>query len=162
MSKTILLAVDAARHVPESHVAAAVAMTRELSRDTGDQVIVVHVHEFAVGRFGRLQVDCAEGQGESLVAEIVADLRSVGIAAEGTVREADFGHVARKILAVGDEYDARMVVLGSSGRTDMPHLPFGSVSHRLMHLAARPVLIVPRQAHVAEAADQAATAAATS
>ena len=78
MSKTILLAVDAARHVPESHVAAAVAMTRELSRDTGDQVIVVHVHEFAVGRFGRLQVDCAEGQGESLVAEIVADLRSVG------------------------------------------------------------------------------------
>ena len=28
----------------------------------------------------------------------------------------------------------------------MPHLPFGSVSHRLMHLAARPVLIVPRQA----------------
>jgi nucleotide-binding universal stress UspA family protein len=159
MSKTILLAVDAARHVPESHVSAAVAMTRELSRDTGDQVIVVHVHEFAVGRFGRLQVDCAEGQGESLVAEIVADLRSAGITADGTVREADFGHVSRKILAVGDEYDARMIVLGSSGRTDMPHMPFGSVSHRLMHLATRPVLIVPRQATITGSAEQAAAAA---
>ncbi len=161
MSKTILLAVDAARHVPQSHVAAAVTMTRELSQDTGDQVIVLHVHEFAVGRFGRLQVDCAEGQGESLVAETVADLRSAGITADGTVREADFGHVARKILAVADEYDARMVVLGASGRTDMPHVPFGSVSHRLMHLATRPVLIVPRVSSAAGTAGHSAATAAT-
>jgi nucleotide-binding universal stress UspA family protein len=137
-------------------------MTRELSQDTGDQVIVLHVHEFAVGRFGRLQVDCAEGQGESLVAETVADLRSAGITADGTVREADFGHVARKILAVADEYDARMVVLGASGRTDMPHVPFGSVSHRLMHLAARPVLIVPRISSAAGAAGHSAATVATS
>ena len=36
-------------------------------------------------------------------------------------------------------------MLGSSGRTDLPHLPFGSVSHRLLHIARRPVLIVPKQ-----------------
>src|ERR1039458_2284110 len=93
---------------------------------------------------------------ETLVAEPVADLRSAGITADGTVREADFGHVARKILAVADEYDARMVVLGASGRTDMPHVPFGSVSHRLMHLAARPVLIVPRISSAAGAAGHSA------
>ena len=34
-------------------------------------------------------------------------------------------------------------MLGSSSRTDLPHVPFGSVSHRLLHLARRPVLIVP-------------------
>jgi hypothetical protein len=43
MNKTIVLAVDAKRHV-----SAAADMTRELSRDSGDKVIVVHVHEFAV------------------------------------------------------------------------------------------------------------------
>jgi hypothetical protein len=58
---------------------------------------------FAAGRFGRVQVDCAEGEGETLVREIVDSLSSVGIAAESEIREADFGHVARKILAVADE-----------------------------------------------------------
>jgi nucleotide-binding universal stress UspA family protein len=162
MNETIVLAVDAARHVPKRHVAAAAEMTRELSGDTGDQVVVLHVHEFAVGRFGRIQVDCYEGEGEALVSEIVANLSGAGITAEPEIREADFGHVARKILDVADERDARLIVLGSSGRADMPRLPFGSVSHRLMHLARRPVLIVPRDAEVTtenEPAQAAATGA---
>ena len=37
---------------------------------------------------------------------------------------------------------ARALVLGSSSRTDLPLLPFGSVSNRLLHLTRRPVLIV--------------------
>ena len=57
LSKNTLLAVDAASHEPARHVLAAAAMTRDLSRDSGDHVIVVHVHEFATGRFGRIQVD---------------------------------------------------------------------------------------------------------
>ncbi|HTS95998.1 MAG TPA: universal stress protein [Streptosporangiaceae bacterium] len=146
MKKTILLAVDTT-----SHVSAAAEMTRELCRDSGDNVIVLHVHEFAVGRWGRMQVDCNEGEGEGIVAGIVADLKDAGVSAEGEIREAQFGHIARGILAAADEHDARIVVLGSSGRADVPHLPFGSVSHRLLHLARRPVLIVPRQQAAQEA-----------
>lgn len=153
MNKTILLAVDAARHVH-----AATELTRELSRDSGDKVIVLHVHEYAVGRFGRIRVDCADGEGEHLVDGIVEDLRGAGISAESDIREADFGHVSRKILAVADEYDARIIVLGSRGRTDVPHLPLGSVSHRLLHGAHRPVLIVPRPVAGAETAQPADTA----
>jgi len=67
------------------------------------------------------------------------------VTAEGRIGATDFGHIARAILAVAEEYDARMIVLGSSSRTDLPHLPFGSVSTRLLHLARRPVLIVPWQ-----------------
>lgn len=140
MNKTIVLAVDAARHV-----SAAAEMTRELSRDSGDRVIVLHVHEFAVGRFGRLQVDCVEGAGERLVAEIVDDLKQAGVTADAEIREANYGHVVRKILDAADEHDARMLVLGSHGRADLPHIALGSVSHRLLHLARRPVLIVPGQ-----------------
>jgi len=147
MKKTILLAVDAKHHVP-----AATELTRELSSDTGDRVIVLHVHEFAVGRFGRLQVDCPEGEGERLVAEIVADLKSSGITAEAVIAETRIGHIAKAVLDTAEQHGARLVVLGSSGRSDMPHLPFGSVSHRLLHLANLPVLIVPRQLTMQERA----------
>ncbi len=161
MSKTIVLAVDVAPYLPARNVAAAVEMTRELAHDTGDRVIVLHVHEFAVGRFGRIQVDCHEGDGERLVDKIVTGLTHDGINTEGTIREADYGHVARKILAVADEFDPRVLVLGARSRTDVPLLPFGSVAHRLLHLARRPVLIVPREADAAKTPETADAAAAT-
>jgi nucleotide-binding universal stress UspA family protein len=148
MNKTILLAVDAA-----SHVAAAEEFTRELSRDSGDKVVVLHVHEFAVGRFGRIRVDCAEGEGEQLAAGITAALAKAGVSAETEIQEANYGHVPRMILAVADSCDARIIVVGSRGRADLPHLPLGSVSHRLLHLARRPVLIVPKLAAEETAAE---------
>src|ERR1700759_1752579 len=62
MSKNTLLAVDTAAHDPARHIVAAAVMTRELAHDSGDHVIVLHVHEFAVGRFGRIRIDCADGK----------------------------------------------------------------------------------------------------
>src|SRR6266700_3132690 len=122
MSKNILLAVDTAAHDPAWHVVAATDMTRELARDSGDHVIVLHVHEFAVGRFGRIRIDCADEE----------------------IIETNTGHVAAAILAAAKRHDARLVVLGSSSRTDLPRMPLGSVAARLLHTATRPVLIVPR------------------
>src|SRR5215472_1340332 len=144
MSKNILLAVDAASHDPARHVRAAADMTRDLSRDSGDHVVVLHVHEFATGRFGRVRVDCGDGEGEAVVSKIVADLQAAGVSAEGEIRETNLGHIARAILHAAQDYDARLIVLGSSSRTDLPRLLLGSVASRLLHMAARPVLIVPR------------------
>ncbi|HEX9031838.1 MAG TPA: universal stress protein, partial [Streptosporangiaceae bacterium] len=133
MSKAILLAVDTA-----SHTTAAADLARDLAAGTGDRIVVLHVHEFAVGRFGRIQVDCADGEGEHVVAEIVERLRSSGLSAEPDVRKTPVGHIARTILGVADELDARMIVLGSTSAHDVPRLPFGSVSLRLLHSATRP------------------------
>jgi nucleotide-binding universal stress UspA family protein len=144
MSKNIVLAVDAASHDPVRHVTAAVEMTRDLSRDSGDHVIVLHVHEFATGRFGRIRVDCGDGEGEAAVEKIVADLQAAGVSAEGEIREARLGHIAAAVLHAAQDHDARLVVLGSHSRTDLPRIPLGSVASRLLHTAARPVLIVPR------------------
>ena len=143
MSKNILLAVDAASGDPVRHVSAAADMTRELSCDSGDHVIVLHVHEFATGRFGRIQVDCHDGEGEE-VEKIVSSLQAAGVSAEGEIGEANYGHTAVAILKAAALHDARLVVLGSSSRTDLPRMPLGSVSNRLLHMANRPVLIVPR------------------
>lgn len=152
MSKNIVLAVDAASHDPARHVRAAADMTRDLGRDSGDHVVVLHVHEFATGRFGHIQVDCGDGEGEAVVSKIAADLRAAGVSAEGEIREANLGHIARAILHAAQDHDARLVVLGSSSRTDLPWIPFGSVANRLLHIAALPVLIVPmhRAAETAE------------
>ncbi|HUL24894.1 MAG TPA: universal stress protein [Streptosporangiaceae bacterium] len=150
MSKNILLAVDAAPRDPARHVSAAAAMTRELSCDTGDHVIVLHVHEFATGRFGRLQVDCGDGEGEGVVETIVSGLRAAGVSAAGEIRETHVGHIAAAILAAADHHDARIVVLGSSSRTDLPRMLLGSVASRLLHMATRPVLIVPRPGEPAQ------------
>jgi len=162
MSKNILLAVDAASHDPARHVLAAAEMTRDLGRDSGDHVIVLHVHEFATGRFGRIQVDCVEGQGEGVVSRIVADLRAAGVSAEGEIRDANFGHIAAAIWHAAQDFDARLVVLGSSSRTDLPRIPLGSVASRLLHMSNRPVLIVPRtDAHPEPAPSAPAVAAGT-
>ena len=48
-------------------------------------------------------------------------------------------------LMIVQDHDARLVVLGSSSRTDLPRLLLGSVASRLLHIATRPVLIVPRE-----------------
>jgi nucleotide-binding universal stress UspA family protein len=163
MSKNILLAVDAASHDPVRHVVAAAEMTRELSHDSGDHVIVLHVHEFATGRFGRIRVDCGDGEGESVVEKVVSDLRAAGISAEGEIRETNLGHIASAILHAAHDHDAHLVVLGSTSRTDLPRVPLGSVANRLLHMATRPVLIVPMPASPAEpvpAPTAAATAAA--
>ena len=145
MSKNILLAVDAAPgDDPARHVSAASAMTRELAQGTSDHVIVLHVHEFAVGRFGRLQVDCSDGEGEAVVNAVVADLTAHGISAGAEVRETHIGFIAAAILAAAEHHDARLIVLGSTSRTDLPRMPLGSVATRLLHMSTRPALIVPR------------------
>jgi nucleotide-binding universal stress UspA family protein len=160
MNQTVLLAVDATTHGDlAAHVTAAADMTRQLSLDTGDDVIVLHVHEFATGRWGRMQVDCGEGDGEKVVEAIVASLQGAGVTAKGVIGSTRYGHVAHAILAAADEYGARVVVLGSSSRTDLPHLPFGSVSNRVLHLARRPVLIVPKYPVPSPSVQAAVTAA---
>ena len=61
--------------------------------------VVLHVHEFATGRFGRIQVDCGDGEGEGVVSKIVAELRAAGVSAEGEIRETRLGHVAAARLS---------------------------------------------------------------
>ncbi len=141
MSKTILLAVDTT-----SHTAAAAALAGDLAGATGDRVTVLHVHEFAVGRFGRIQVDCGDGEGEKVVSEIVDRLTAAGVTAQADIRKTPVGHIAKAISATADELDARLIILGSASAHDVPRLPFGSVSLRLLHLASKPVLLVPKAA----------------
>jgi len=139
MNKIILLAVDTT-----SHTSAAADLACDLARGTGDEVLVLHVHEFAIGRFGRIQVDCGDGEGERVVSQTVDRLTAGGVTAQAGIRKTPVGHIARTICAVAEELEVRMIVLGSSSEHDVPRLPFGSVALRLLHQSTKPVLLVPK------------------
>jgi len=111
-------------------VSAAAHMTRELSCNSGDHVIVLHVHEFAHGRFGRIQVDCHDGEGEEVGDKIVSTLQAADVSTEGEIGRATYGHIAAVMLKAAAHHDAWQVVLGSSSRTDLPRMLLGSVSNR--------------------------------
>jgi nucleotide-binding universal stress UspA family protein len=147
MSSTILLAVDARHDVAEP-----IELAGELSRGAQGRVLVLHIHEFSVGRYGRVQLCCLEDQAEDILPRIVALLQESGVPAESLIRETNSGNAARAILDVADQHDAHVIVLGSNLRTDVPLIPLGSVSHKLLHMARRPVLVVPhRKATATEA-----------
>ena len=138
MNSTILLATDA-RH----DAAGPIELARELSQGTQGRVLVLHIHEFSIGKYGRIQLCCPEDQAEDILPQIVAILQESGVPAEWRIREANSGDAARAILDVADEHDAHVIVLGSNLRTDVPFFPLGSVSRKLLHMARRPVLVVP-------------------
>ena len=68
--------------------------------------------------------------------------RAAGITAEPRV--ANTGDVAAdSIIALSDELDASLIVLGSRGQRGLKSLLLGSVSHHVVHHARRPTLVVP-------------------
>jgi len=49
---------------------------------------------------------------------------------------------AEALIAVAEEHDARMIVVGSYGERPLKSALVGSTPTRLLHLAERPVLVV--------------------
>jgi nucleotide-binding universal stress UspA family protein len=50
---------------------------------------------------------------------------------------------ADALAGLGDQHDARMIVVGSYGESALKGAILGSTPHKLLHLAQRPVLVVP-------------------
>jgi nucleotide-binding universal stress UspA family protein len=52
---------------------------------------------------------------------------------------------AEALIETADERDARMIVVGSFGEAPLKGVILGSTPNKLLHLADRPVLVVPVQ-----------------
>jgi nucleotide-binding universal stress UspA family protein len=55
------------------------------------------------------------------------------------------GLPAGRIVEVAGAIDARLVVVGSRGRTGLPHILLGSVAERVVQLAPMPVVVVKQR-----------------
>jgi nucleotide-binding universal stress UspA family protein len=113
-----------------------------LSSRLGDAVVVVFgyappgiwggeiaEHEEAIEELGEKVTTRAREQAARRGAEIEVEL----------VAE----RAAEALMAVADRRDARMIVVGSFGEPPLKGMILGSTPNKLLHLAERPVLVVP-------------------
>lgn len=113
----------------------------ELSKGLGDSVVAVFGytppgiwggeianHEAAIEELGERLMGEAKGQA----------------AAKGIELELEMvpKHGPEALLHVGDEHDARMIVVGSFGDSALKGAILGSTPNKLLHMADRPVLVV--------------------
>jgi nucleotide-binding universal stress UspA family protein len=136
MYEKILAAID------ESDVSGRVlAAASELAALSHGEICVLHLREREMSKFGAPPAE-SSGEAHGLVDEAVQKLTSAGITAVGIIRDSVFGYAAREIISEADRQHSGVIVMGSRGRGDLAGLLVGSTTHKVIHLADRPVLVV--------------------
>ena len=139
---SILLATDGSESA-----GAATRMAVELAAATGDRLLVVTVWHELRGDFGMPLtglfpdlVEIERRHATDVGAAVVTQAGRAGVEVETVLRQ---GTPAREICNVARERSPRMIVIGAQGWNAFERAVFGSVSNRVLHRAACPVLVVP-------------------
>ena len=133
----------------------ALGYVRQLRQAGAEEVVVLHVFDqrelrnvAALGGIsGNWPVDLEaetrlrEGTHMKNIQHIVDDLKSVGFRAKGIVRE---GIPLREILKTAEDEQVSVVVLGSTGKSNLEEVFLGSVSEGVIKQSCQPVLVVKR------------------
>ena len=83
----------------------------------------------------------SEDEARALVDAAVDRLRHAGVVAQGQVGHGAAGSTARELLEIAQSYGATLIVVGDRG-SRVSDVLLGGVAHRIVHLAACPVLLV--------------------
>jgi nucleotide-binding universal stress UspA family protein len=135
MFGTILLAVDGSPYAER-----AAELTQRLAAD-GDEVVVLHVTEI-MPIHGGVSVDVnLDVEGIEAAHRLGRDFEQAGVPTKVELIRTMAGQVAKIIVEVARDHAAGVIVLGSRGRGDLTALLLGSVAHKVIHLADRPVLV---------------------
>jgi nucleotide-binding universal stress UspA family protein len=137
MFDRILVAIDASE--PSAR---AVTFAQDLAQDRGSEIVVLHAIPRWVSRHGTAEIEVPE-ESKELVDRTVRDLKDAGANARGELIRVLEGHVSRGIVETAANVGADAIVLGTRGRSDFGGLFIGSVTHRVLHLAEVPVIVVP-------------------
>jgi nucleotide-binding universal stress UspA family protein len=138
MSRTIVVGVDGSGCSD-----CAVARAIELAEGLGDSLVIAYAVEPPhrnVGDEWRESQRALEELGRPLVDAAVALAVEAGVEAEAVLVPK---RPAEALLALAEERDARMIVVGSASERPLTGLILGSVPHKLVHRSPIPVLVVP-------------------
>lgn len=116
--------------------------------DAGLHLLHVDPPTPVMAPYGEIPIDIRlfEDQREQAERDLAAArerARAAGVPADAAVRG---GYPAREILAVADEMEADLVVIGTHGRGGVEHLLLGSVAEKVVRKARCPVMVVPPSA----------------
>jgi nucleotide-binding universal stress UspA family protein len=84
----------------------------------------------------------AEDQARRVAAEGAEAARAAGLDAEPLAARSH-GRIASTLVAVADERDASLIVIGARGHSSAGPKPLGSTANGVLHETHRPVLVVP-------------------
>jgi nucleotide-binding universal stress UspA family protein len=113
-----------------------------LATELGDSIVVVFGYA-PPGIWGGEIADhekAIEELGEQITAEAERRSREAGVECEVRLVPK---RAAEALIEVADELEARMIVVGSFGDPPLKGVILGSTPNKLLHLADRPVLVVP-------------------
>lgn len=136
MFKTIALAVDGSDHARR-----AVPVAAELAKLAGGKVIVLHVREHDLQRGEQWENESADAA-QAVVKGAMDEVTKAGASAEGDVIRTATGKVAEALVDSAKDHNADTIVLGSRGLNDFAGLVLGSVTHKVIHLSDKPVVVV--------------------
>jgi len=141
---------SAARHIPQrvllavaggDDVQPAARAAIAAAAAPGSTVLVLHVAQALIGAMGFAYVE----QDDEIKATLETTrtmLNAAGIASEETIAEP--GPVAKTVAEVASRWQADVIVIGSGRLSDLGSLLFGSVTHGLLRVSDRPVLVAER------------------
>jgi len=107
----------------------------------GCSVLVVHVAQAIIGVQGFAYVESRDEIRETM-ARACELLTASKLTVQGMV--AHEGPVAKVVAEIAADWNADLIVVGSSRMGDIGSLFLGSVSHDLLHVTDRPVLVAER------------------
>lgn len=138
MFKTIVVGTDGSTEADS-----AFALATKLAEQNGARLIVVHVQEFLGGKGGIYPLHIDEDEILTRIRGAVDELNNRGVSAELDVQQIPYGGPAHPIAEVADKADAELIIVGNKGRNPVSEIVLGNVPTRLLHIAHRPVLVVP-------------------
>jgi nucleotide-binding universal stress UspA family protein len=124
---------------------AAIPVAAELAERGGAELLIVHVEERVVGKGGG-PVNLAEDEVQAEVRAEAQKLQAQGRHVEVQMGRVALGGPAHVIEEIAAEAGADLIVVGTRGHAPVAGLLLGSVTQRLLHVATRPVLVVPSRA----------------
>src|SRR5262245_58411824 len=132
-------------YAPEERGKAALHLASMLGRSSGDDLVVGSVVP-APWLPGMARVDAEYREHLDKLAEQALEQARVNLPGEVTARFVR--HSARSapagLVELAEQYDASMVVLGSSSAGVFGHVALGSVTDRLVHSSPVPIALAPR------------------
>lgn len=138
MFETIVLAVDGSEQSDR-----AIPVAAELAKQSGGRIVVTHVDERTYAKGDMPPVHPDEAELVEKVKQKAEQLSAAGIETRVELATSLLGGPAPVIADIAAGEDADVIVAGSRGHSALAGIMLGSVAHKLLHVAGRPVLIVP-------------------